>query len=33
VKSIRLAIDAAPQRMRRIVERMVANEGDTRASA
>ena len=32
-KSIRLAIDAAPQRMRRIVERMVASEGDTRASA
>jgi vanillate O-demethylase monooxygenase subunit len=33
VKTLRLAIDAAPQRMRRIVERMVANETETRASA
>jgi phenylpropionate dioxygenase-like ring-hydroxylating dioxygenase large terminal subunit len=32
-KGIRLAIDAAPQRMRRIVERMVADEGESRASA
>jgi len=32
-KCIRLAIDAAPQRMRRIVERMVASEEATRASA
>ncbi|RZN13094.1 vanillate O-demethylase oxygenase [Bradyrhizobium genosp. SA-3] len=32
-KTIRLAIDAAPQRMRRIVERMVASESETRALA
>lgn len=32
-KTIRLAIDAAPQRMRRIVERMVADETRTRVSA
>ncbi|UVO27452.1 aromatic ring-hydroxylating dioxygenase subunit alpha [Bradyrhizobium arachidis] len=32
-KTIRLAIDAAPQRMRRIVERMVASEAEARASA
>ncbi|HLZ06519.1 MAG TPA: aromatic ring-hydroxylating dioxygenase subunit alpha [Bradyrhizobium sp.] len=32
-KCIRLAIDAAPQRMRRIVERMVAGEAEARASA
>ena len=32
-KCIRLAIDAAPQRMRRIVERIVASEEATRASA
>jgi len=32
-KTIRLAIDAAPQRMRRIVERMVAAESETRALA
>jgi phenylpropionate dioxygenase-like ring-hydroxylating dioxygenase large terminal subunit len=29
-KCVRLAIDAAPQRMRRIVERMVAGEGESR---
>jgi phenylpropionate dioxygenase-like ring-hydroxylating dioxygenase large terminal subunit len=32
-KCIRLAIDAAPQRMRRIVQRMVDSEAETRASA
>ncbi|MGL3111529.1 aromatic ring-hydroxylating dioxygenase subunit alpha [Bradyrhizobium sp. BR 1432] len=32
-KTIRLAIDAAPQRMRRIVERMVAADAETRALA
>ncbi|UQR65550.1 aromatic ring-hydroxylating dioxygenase subunit alpha [Bradyrhizobium sp. C-145] len=32
-KTIRLAIDAAPQRMRRIVERMVTAETETRALA
>lgn len=32
-KRIRLAIDAAPQRMRRIVEGMVADEGEARATA
>ncbi|MEZ2147645.1 aromatic ring-hydroxylating dioxygenase subunit alpha [Bradyrhizobium sp. DN5] len=32
-KTIRLAIDAAPQRMRRIVERMVAAGAETRALA
>ena len=32
-KGIRLAIDAAPQRMRRIVSQRVASEGESRASA
>ncbi|RXH03255.1 aromatic ring-hydroxylating dioxygenase subunit alpha [Bradyrhizobium zhanjiangense] len=32
-KTIRLAIDAAPQRMRRIVERMVTADAETRALA
>jgi len=32
-RCIRLAIDAAPQRMRRIVERMAAGEGEVRTSA
>ena len=32
-KGIRFAIDAAPQRVRRIVSQMVASEGETRASA
>ena len=32
-KCIRLAIDAAPQRMRRIVQRMVDGESERRASA
>ena len=32
VKHIRLGIDAAPQRMRRIVERMVAEDGKSPAA-
>ena len=31
-KRIRLGIDAAPQRMRRIVERMAAAEGEARVA-